>query len=163
MESLEKGVYYLFYKDSRNPKNCQIGIKYPGIDSTPFIIIGGRRSKDIYEFIIQLLENNGIKYHTFKKYGKTFIQLPLATGLATSIFLLTAYSTRKPLIYATALEKMILGKMPLMKYFITMLELAMELSEHHDGERFHTRQTLKRSSAKTVSKILIQLIRGIEF
>ena len=161
MEASGKGVYYLFYKDSKNPKKCHVGIKYPGVDSTPLIVIGGRRSKDIYNYIIQLLDNNGIKYLTVRKDGKIFVKLPLATGLAVSIFLLAVYSTLKPLKYATALEKMILGKMPLMKYFTTMVELAIELSNLHDEGKPHTTQTLDRSSARTVSKMLIQLMDGV--
>jgi hypothetical protein len=160
-DALEEGVYYLFYKESKNPKACYIGIKYPGIDSTPFIIIGGRRSKDIYNFIIQLLDNNGIKYSIIEKAHKTVVELPLATGLATSIFLLTAYSSLKPLKYATALEKMILGRMPLMKYFVTIMELATELSNHYSEKNPHVRQTLNRESARIASKMLVQLMSGL--
>lgn len=165
VETLEKGVYYLFYKDSKTPKRCFIGIKYPGIDSTPFIIIGGRRSKEIYNFIIQLLDNNGIKYSVIESDNKKLLELPLATGLATSIFLLAVYSSLKPLRYATALEKMILGRMPLTKYLVTSTELATQLSNYL-GEKnkggSHGRQTLNRDAAKTASKMLIQLIKGID-
>jgi len=157
----EEGVYYLFYKESNNPKACHIGVKYPGIDSTPFIIVGGRRSKDMYNFIIQLLDNNGIKYSFIEKSNKMFVELPLATGLATSIFLLAAYSSLKPLKYATALEKMILGRMPLMKYFVTIIELATELSNHYGEKKTHIRQTLNKESARIASKILVQLMSGL--
>lgn len=161
METVEKGVYYLFYNDSKTPKRCFIGIKYPGIDSTPFIIIGGRRSREIYNFIIQLLDNNGIKYSIIENDNKKLLELPLATGLATSIFLLAVYSSLKPLKYAASLEKMILGRMPLMKYFVTTIELATELSNYLSEERPHIKQTLDRNSAKTASKMLIQLINGV--
>jgi hypothetical protein len=160
-ETLEEGVYYLFYKGSKNPKRCYIGIKYPGIDSSPLIIIGGRRSREIHKFIIQLLDNNGIKYSIIEKAGKTFFELPLATGLATSIFLLAVYSSLKPLKYATALEKMILGRMPLMKYFVTTMELATELSNYFGEKSPRVRQTLNRDSARMASKMLIQLIDGV--
>jgi hypothetical protein len=160
METLEEGVYYLFYKDSKSPKRCHIGIRYPGIDSTPLIIIGGRRSREMYNFIVQLLDNNGIKYSIVDKDGKTFVELPLATGLATSIFLLAAYSSLKPLKYATALEKMILGRMPLMKYFVTIMELATELSNYFEKSP-HVRQTLNGESARIASKMLVQLIGGL--
>jgi len=160
-KTLEEGVYYLFYKDSKSPKRRHVGIRYPGIDSTPLIIIGGRRSKEIYNFIIQLLDNNGIKYSIIEESDKKLVELPLATGLATTIFLLAVYSSLKPLKYATALEKMILGRMPLMKYFVTTIELATELSNYLSERGPQVRQTLSRSSAKTASKILIQLIDGI--
>lgn len=162
IETLEKGVYYLFYKDSKTPKRCFIGIKYPGIDSTPFIIIGGRRSKEIYNFIIQLLDNNGIKYSIIENNNK-LLELPLATGLATSIFLLAVYSSLKPLKYAASLEKMILGKMPFTKYFVTITQLATELSNYLERKNIqHSKQALDREAAKTASKMLIQLIKGIE-
>jgi len=163
MKTLEEGVYYLFYRDSKTSKKCFIGIKYPGIDSTPFIIIGGRRSKEIYNFIIQLLDNNGIKYSIIENDNKKLLELPLATGLATSIFLLTVYSSLKPLKYATSLEKMILGKMPLTKYFVTITQLATELSNHLERKNMqYSKQALDREAAKTASKMLIQLIKGIE-
>lgn len=163
METVEKGVYYLFYKDSKTPKRCFIGIKYPGIDSTPFIIIGGRRSKEIYNFIIQLLDNNGIKYSILEDDNKKLLELPLATGLATSIFLLAVYSSLKPLKYAASLEKMILGKMPFTKYFVTITQLATELSNHLERKNMrYSKQALDREAAKTASKMLIQLIKGIQ-
>ena len=153
---MEEGVYYLFYKESKSPKRCHIGVKYPGIDSTPLIIIGGRRSKEIYNFIIQLLDNNGIKYSVTERDNKTFIELPLATGLATSIFLLAIYSSLKPLKYATSLEKMILGKMPFTKYFVTITQLATELSNFLERKNKHySKQALDREAAKTASKMLI--------
>jgi len=164
LKTLEEGVYYMFYKDSKNPKRCHIGIRYPGIDSTPLIIIGGHRAREIYNFIIQLLDNNGVKYSIIEKDNKTFVELPLATGLATSIFLLAVYSSLRPLRYATVLEKMILGRMPLMKYFVTIMELATELSNYFDERshaHMHGRQTLSRDSAKTASKMMIQLIDGM--
>ncbi|MEM2126618.1 MAG: hypothetical protein QXH67_00135 [Candidatus Bathyarchaeia archaeon] len=160
MESLNKGVYYLFFKDSRNPKRCHLGVKYPGIEATPLVMLGGKRAKELYGFIIQLLENNGISYTTFEMDEKTFVELPLATGLATSIFLLAAYSCRRPLRYAPALERMILGRMPLMKYLTNMVDLALELN-YLEEEGFHTRQTLSRKVANSASKILIQLIKAI--
>jgi uncharacterized membrane protein YwzB len=165
MAVLEEGVYYLLYRDSKNPKKCSIGIKYPGINSTPLIIIGGRRSREIYNFIIQLLDNNGVKYSMFDRDNKTFIELPLATGLATSIFLLAAYSSLKPLKYAAVLEKMILGRMPLMKHFVATMELATELSNFlsEENESSHrVRQTLNKNAAKATSKMLIQLIAGTD-
>jgi hypothetical protein len=158
-----EGTYYLFYKESKNPKRCYIGIKYPGINSTPFIIIGGRRAKEIYNFIIQLLDNNGIKYSILMNNKKRLLELPLATGLATSIFLLAVYSSLKPLKYATSLEKMILGKMPFTKYFVTITQLATELSNYSERKNMkYSRQTVDREAAKTTSKMLIQLMKGIE-
>jgi len=151
----------LFYKESKSPKRCHIGIRYPGIDSTPLVIIGGRRSREIYNYIIQILDNNGIKYSVTERNNKTFIELPWATGLATSIFLLAIYSSLKPLKYATGLEKMILGKMPLMKYFVKTLELATELSNYFEERNPESRQTISRKSAKIASKMLIQLIEGL--
>ena len=160
---MEEGVYYLFYKENKSPKRCHIGIKYPGVDSTPLIIIGGRRSKEIYNFIIQLLDNNGIKYSIIKKGNKTLIELPLATGLATSIFLLTVYSSLKPMKYAVLFEKLILGKMPFTKYFITIIQLATELSDYLKKKNVESpRQTLDREAAKIASKMLIQLMKGIQ-
>jgi hypothetical protein len=161
IQTLYQGTYYLFYKESQNPKKCKIGIRYPGIDSTPFVVLGGKRAKDIYNFINQLLENSGIK-HLTQKIGKmTLTELPLATGLATTIFLLTAYSSLNPLRHATTLEKMILGKMPFTKYFVTLTELSTDLSNYL-GEKEPTNQTIDRQAAKTVSKMLLELMDGIE-
>ncbi|RLF02638.1 MAG: hypothetical protein DRJ59_03075 [Thermoprotei archaeon] len=162
-DTLKEGVYYLFYKDSENPKRCYIGIKYPGIDSTPFIIIGGRRSRELYNFILQLLDNNGIKYSIIEEGSEKTVELPLATGLATSIFLLAVYSSLKPLKYAASLEKMILGKMPFTKYFVIITQLATELSNYLERRnKQYSKQALNKEAAKTVSKMLIQLIKGIQ-
>jgi hypothetical protein len=159
MKPIEEGVYYLFFKGSKNPRRCHVGIKYPGIEATPLITLGGRRSKEVYSYILQLLENNGVSHSIFEKGGKTFVELPLATGLATSIFLLAVYSSKKPLRYAPALEKMILGRMPMMKHLIATVEMALELNELKEG-RVGSRQTLSREAANTASKILIKLIEA---
>jgi len=161
MKTLDEGVYYLFYKETKNPKRCEISIRYPGINSTPLVVIGGQRSRELFNFITQLLDNNGIKYSVFQKKNFKVVELPLATGLATSIFLLTVYSSLRPLKYASMLERLILGKMPFMKYFITMSNLASELSDYGLKNRLQSRQTLDREAAKTASKMLIQLIKGI--
>lgn len=161
MKTLDEGVYYLFYRESRNPKKCQISIRYPGINSTPLVVIGGQRSRELFNFITQLLDNNGIKCSIFKKKNFKVVELPLATGLATSIFLLTVYSSLRPLKHASMLEKLILGKMPFMKYFITISSLASELSDYNAKSRFQNKQALEREAAKTASKMLIQLIKGI--
>jgi hypothetical protein len=165
VKEFEEGVYYLFHKDSKSPKRSYIGIRYPGVNSTPLIVIGGKRSKDIYRFIIQLLENNGIKYSLSEEKKEKIIELPLATGLASSVFLLAVYSTTKPLKYAVSLERMILGKMPLTKYFIATTELATELSNYFgkSGEKSrHRKQVLETRAAKVASKMLIQLLQGLE-
>lgn len=162
MQTLYEGTYYLFYKESRNPKKCKIGIQYPGINSTPFIILGGKRAQEIFNFVIQLLDNSGLKYSIQKTRNNTIIELPLATGLATTIFLLSVYSSLRPLRYAATLEKMILGKIPLTKYFVTLTELSTELSNYLSDQKLSKKQTLTREAAKTVSKMLLQLIKGIE-
>ena len=162
MQTLYEGTYYLFYKESRILKKCKIGIQYPGINSAPFIILGGKRAKEIYSFTNQLLDNSGLKYSTQKNKNYTVIELPLATGLATTVFLLAVYSSLHPLRYAATLEKMILGKIPLTKYFVTLTELSTELSNYLNEKGSSTKQTLNREAAKTVSKMLLQLIEGIE-
>jgi len=162
MKTFEEGVYYLFYKESKNPKNCHISIRYPGINSTPLVVIGGKRAKELFNFIIQLLDNNGIKYSVSQKRNLKIIELPLATGLSTSIFLLTTYSSLRPLKYASVFEKLILGKMPFMKYFITMGNLASDLSDYVWKDKTQVKQALDRKAARTVSRMLIQLIKGIE-
>ena len=164
MQTLEEGTYYLFYKDSENPKRCRVGIRYPGLNSSPFIILGGARAKKIYHFIMQLLDNSGLQYSIIQKNNKEIIELPLATGLATTIFLVSVYSSLHPLKHAATLEKMILGKMPFTKYFVTVTELATELSNYfrENDKSSHAKQTLDREAAKTASKMLLQLIKGIE-
>jgi hypothetical protein len=158
-----EGIYYLTYRESKNPKKCNIGIKYPGKDSKHFIIIGGRRARELYNFIIQLLDNNSIRYSIIEDGKEKMIKLPLATGLATSIYLLAIYSSLRPLRYATALEKMILGKMPLMKYFVTLTELATNLSNllGKTEKRTCGGWTLNKNAAKVVSRMMLELMKGI--
>jgi len=79
------------------------------------------------------------------------------------IFLLAVYSSLKPLKYAASLEKMILGKMPFTKYFVTITQLATELSNYIEWKnKQYSKQALEREAAKIVSKMLIQLIKGIQ-
>ena len=158
-----EGIYYLTYKDAENPKRCRIGLKYPGEDSKHLVVIGGRRARELYNFIIQLLDNNSIRYSIIEKGKEKTIRLPLATGLATSIFLLATYSSLRPLRYATVLEKMILGKMPLMKYFVTLTELATNLSTFlgKTGNSTGGSQTLNRNAAKVISRMMLELMKGI--
>ena len=164
MQTLGEGTYYLFYRDSKSPKRCQVGILYPGLNSSPFIILGGARAQKIYHFIIQLLDNSGLQYSVIQSNNKKIIELPLATGLATTIFLVSVYSSLQPLKHAATLEKMILGKVPFTKYFVTLTELATELSNYFDekSESSRAKQTLHREAAKIASKMLLQLMSGIE-
>jgi len=120
-----------------------------------------RRSKELYNYITQLLDNNRIKYIIPKQDDKKVLELTLATGLATSIFLLTVYSRLKPMRYAASLENIILGKMPLMKYFVTSIELATDHSNHMGKKESSLGQTLDREAAKTTSRMLIQSLKGM--
>ena len=58
---------------------------------------------------------------------------------------------------------MTLGKMPLTKYFVAITQLATELSNHLERKNMrYLKQGLDREAAKTASKMLIQLIKGIQ-
>lgn len=160
-QTLHQRTYYLSYEENKNPKKCRVGIRYPGVNSTPFVTIGGKRAKDIYTFITQLLENNGIHYSKQKNWNINTIELPLATGLASAIFLLSVYSSIYPLRYAATLERMILGKIPFTRYFVMLTELSMDLSNYLE-EKHAKKQALNKQAAKTVSKMLLGLINGIE-
>ena len=65
--------------------------------------------------------------------------------------------------YAVLFEKLILGKMPFTKYFVTIIQLATELSDYLKKKNVESpRQTLDREAAKIASKMLIQLMKGIQ-
>ena len=49
-----------------------------------------------------------------------------------------------------------------MKYFITMGNLASDLSDYVWKDKTQVKQALDRKAARTVSRMLIQLIKGIE-
>jgi hypothetical protein len=48
-----------------------------------------------------------------------------------------------------------------MKYFVTIMELATELSNYFGKKNAHVRQTLNKESARIASKMLVQLISGL--
>lgn len=155
------GVYYLIYKDG-NGRNTLVGIKFPSLNSTPFIVIGGKRAKRIYQFIVQVLENYGLKCHEEKYKDLNVIELPWATGLATSLYLLAIYSVNKPLKYGFLFEKMIIGEMPLVDYLIQFINFAVTLSKHVEektGVRIkYPKQLIDDRVAKTVSKNIINIL-----
>jgi len=154
-------VYYLIYVARKNPKYCQIGVKYPGIDATPLILMGGKRAKDVFDFIMQLLENHGLEYSVAQQGNERLVKLPWATGLATAVYLLTIYSTVRPLKYASILEKIITGHMPFMKNMVALTELAVPLSnyfEDRNGHKSGPPRIVNRKAAKVVSRMLIELV-----
>jgi hypothetical protein len=150
------------YKESRTPKRSKLGIQYPGINSTPYIVLGGKTAKEIYDFILQLLDNNGIKHPIHRRKNYATIELPLATGLATTMFLLSAYSCVRPLRHAAFLERMILGKIPLTKYFVMLTELSTDLTNYLGAPNPSAKQTLNREAARTISKMLLQLMEALK-
>jgi len=160
IEQNKGDVYYLTYFSRKNPKKCQIGIKYPGIDATPLILIGGKRAKETFDFIMQLLENHGLDYSVTQQGKQKLVKLPWATGLATAIYLLTVYSTIRPLRYASILEKIITGHMPFMKNMVTITELAVPLSNYFEDQMDHKsgpQRMVNNKAAKVVSRMLIEL------
>jgi hypothetical protein len=148
-----------------NPKKAHIGVRYPGRRATPLVILGGKRAKDIYQFITQTLEKCGLKCHEIEDGGEVLIKLPWATGLAASFFLLSAYSTKKPLKYAFAFERMITGEMPLTRYLVSLLNLAIDLSSYLENKggfsSRYPRQIVSAEAAKIVSRMANHLLECI--
>ena len=163
---LEGGVYYLNYRGGEGDlRRTYLGVKYPGGRATPLVVLGGKRAKDVYEFILQVLDNCGLKCREVEKNGEKLIKLPWATGLVASFFLLSVYSIKKPLKYAFAFEKMIAGEMPLSRYSILLLNLAVDLSRHFESKGeygvSHPRQMIGSKAAKIVSRMTLHFLESI--
>ena len=161
----ERGVYYLIYRNKDSPKRAYVGVRYPSRRATPLIVLGGKRAKDVYQFITQVLENCGLKCQEIVDDGEVLIKLPWATGLAASFFLLSVYSIKKPLKYSFAFERMITGEMPLTRHLVSLLNLAVDLSrylENKDGYMAgYPRQTISAEAARTVSRMTIHFLESI--
>ncbi|MEM2240498.1 MAG: hypothetical protein QXL27_09420 [Candidatus Bathyarchaeia archaeon] len=155
-----EGEYWLVYKRSKNPKRCMIGIKFPSIESRCYLTLGGKRSSELYNHILLTLDTNRIEYLFEKKNGRSFVKLPWSTGLAITVFLLAVYARRKPLIYAHILDRMLQGRMPLMRYLTSMVELALELTEYFKDRQQN--RLVSDASAKTVSKAMGELIKAVK-
>lgn len=162
---LEGGVYYLIYRDKGNPKRTYVGVRYPSGRATPLVVLGGKRAKDLYQFITQALENCGLKCPEVENKSEKLIKLPWATGLAASFFLLSVYSAKKPLKYAFAFERMMAGEMPLTRHLVSLLNLAIDLSRHFEGRggrnASYPRQMISTKAAKTVSNMTAHLLESI--
>ncbi len=64
------------------------------------------------------------------------------------------------MVYAHVLDKMLHGGMPLMRYLTSMIELALDLTEHlKDKQRG---KLVSHVGAKTVSKAMMELIKAIK-
>lgn len=155
-----EGEYWLIYRNSKNPKKCMIGIKFPSIESRYYITLGGRRASELYNHILITLDANRIEYSLEKKNSRNFVKLPWSTGLAVTVFLLAVYARQKPLIYAHLLDKILQGRMPLMRYLTNMVELALDLTEYL--KCMHRNRLVSHISAKTVSKAMGELIEAIK-
>jgi hypothetical protein len=159
-----RGIYYLIYRDEGDSKRTYIGVRYPSWRATPLVVLCGKRARDVYRFITQVLENRGLKCREVENNGEKIIELPWATGFAASFFLLSVYSTRKPLKYAFAFERMITGEMPLSKYMVSLVNLAVSLSryiENKSGYTDYPKQIVNAKAAKTVSRMAIHLLESI--
>ncbi len=161
----ERGVYYLIYRNKDNPKRAYVGVRYPSRRATPLVVLGGERAKDVYQFITQTLENCGLKCQEIENGDEVMIKLPWATGLAASFFLLSVYSTKKPLKYAFAFERMMTGEMPLTRHLVSLLNLAIDLSRYFEdrGERNvgYPKQMISGKAARTVSNMTVHLLESI--
>jgi hypothetical protein len=161
----EKGVYYLIYRNKDNQKRAYVGVRYPSRKATPLVVLGGKRAKDVYQFVTQTLENCGLKCQKIEDDGEVLIKLPWATGLAASFFLLSVYSTKKPLKYSFAFERMITGEMPLTRHLVSLLNLAVDLSRYFESEggynASYPRQMISAKAAKTVSRMIVHFLRSI--
>jgi len=155
-----EGEYWLIYKHSKNPKRCTMGVKFPSIESRYYVTLGGKRASELYNQVILTLDANRIEYLFEKKNGRSFVKLPWSTGLAITVFLLAVYARRKPLIYAHILDRMLQGRMPLMRYLTSMVELALELTEYFKDRQQN--RLVSDASAKTVSKAMGELIKAVK-
>lgn len=161
---MKSSIYYLVYKEGKNPKTTWIGIKYPGEKPKPFVKIGGRRATETYRFLLQVFNSYGIKYSTVDKNNEyTVIKIPLPTGFAISIFLLSIYSTYNPIKYGFVFEKLLTGNMPLNSHALSFLDLAVDLSYYLDEKLPKKReQLLHPLAARTVSQVLLKLWNSLD-
>ena len=154
-----EGEYWLIYKKSNNSNKCMLGIKFPNIKSCYYLILGGKRASELYNYILITLDNNRVEYLIQKKDNKYFLKLPWSTGLAITVFLLAIYVKQKPLTYAYILDKIIHGSMPLMRYLTNMVELAIDLTECIGNKQ--QKRLISHMSAKTVSRAMNEIILTI--
>jgi hypothetical protein len=154
-----EGEYWLIYKYSKNPKKCMLGIKFPNIKSSYYVILGGKRASELYNHILIILDTNKIEYILFKEGNKCFLKLPWSTGQAITVFLLYVYAKQKPLTYIHILDKIIHGEMPLMRYLTNMIELALDLTDYLKVQQ--RERLISHVNARTVSRIMSEIIAAI--
>ena len=85
--------------------------------------------------------------------------------MAASFFLLSVYSTKKPLKYAFVFERMMSGEMPLTKHLVSLLNLAIDLSRYFESrggqDAGYPRQMISAKAARTISSMTIRLLGSI--
>jgi hypothetical protein len=156
-----EGEYWLIYKYSKNPKRCMLGVKFPNIESRYYITLGGKRAPELYNHILLTLDANRVEYFLEKRSNRCLLKLPWSTGLAVTVFLMAVYAKQKPLAYAHILDKMIHGGMPLMRYLTSMVELALDLTEHLKDQQ--QKRLVSHRGTKVVSKMINELVGSIGY
>lgn len=161
MELKKRGEYYVIYHQSKNAKKCILGIKFPSLKAPLYLKLGGRRAKDLYKYIVLTLDNLGISYLNEKENFHEILKVPWATGLAITAFLLAVYSKRRPLTYAHVLNRMLTGDMPLARHLVSMIEMALDLSEYLGNIKGGPLITHK--SAMVISKAITHVLSVMRF
>jgi hypothetical protein len=156
-EMIEKGEYYLTYSPAKDRARDSLSIRFPSFKSSPFLVVGGRRSLELYKFLTATMKIHRIAFSLREDRGQHTLILPWATGHATAVFLLAVYATTKPLVHASFFEKMLVGSMPMARYFTRMTELALDASALSGDKEGSIDRLVTRKAARTVSKMMLGL------
>jgi hypothetical protein len=153
-----KSLYFLIYKeDSRGAK---LALREPTLDSKDFIRIGGKRASKLFRNIISVLDAYALKYSISRRNDEVVIELPADIGYALLLYLLLAYNSRNQEKYTFFLERLLVGKIPLSKYFDLFINMAIDLSDLKSSGR-RRRSVIESATARTISSMMQVLVKNL--
>ncbi|MGC8988010.1 hypothetical protein [Infirmifilum sp.] len=153
-----KGLYYLIYVG--DGERGVLSLRGLTPDSRDFIRISGKRSAELFNGVMSVIDAYALKYSISKDGDKTVVELPADVGYAVLIYLLLTYSAKEPNKWLNFLERLLAGKAPLSKYLNVFVHLAIDLSnlKYGCGGRG---AIIKPTAARTVSSMMRVLIENL--
>jgi len=125
---VNKSIYSLVYRHLRKKPELSLRVLSEAV-TRDFLVIRGDKATRILKTILTVLDAYAIKYNVTTSTNEEIYELPADVGHASLMFMMMAYSARKPDKYVSLFEKLLAGKIPLSIHLKVFVDIAVELSE----------------------------------
>ena len=157
--------FFLTYIRTKTWANTRLELRVASKKSRPYLIIGGQRAKRIITLVETTLKFHQIHFNRTQTPNRVEYQLPYQTGVMTTIFLFTIYSTRLQARYTTFFNNLLVRDTIILSFLIEILELAKPLSDQlriEDKEIGPFFEQVDHEAAHIISKMIRVLVDETE-